>query len=110
MTTGLLHPSLRRPLPTPGALYVVGVVLFALLLLVLVGAGLMDPVAVALVGVPLGPLGVVAAAAALPAFTTTPSLAVGALVLAAVLAIAAVNVLAVAIVSAVASGRPVLRR
>ena len=109
MTAGLPLPLMQRR-PTPGALYVLGVAAFAVLLLVLVGAGAVDPVAVVLAGVPLGPLGVVAAAFAMPVFTGTVTLPVAAIVLAAVLAIAAVNVMAVAFVASVASGRPLLRR
>ena len=59
---------------------------------------------------PLGPLGVVAAAMALPVFTGTVSLPVAGMVLAAVLAIAVVNVLAAWLVSTFASGRPLRRR
>jgi len=109
MTAGLTLPLMRRR-PTPGALYVLGVAAFAVLLLVLAAAGAVDPVAVVLAGVPLGPLGVVAAALAMPVFTGTVTLPVAGLVLASVLAIAAVNVMAVAIIAAVASGRPILRR
>lgn len=109
MTAGL---SLRLPRrrPTPGALYVLAAAGFAVLLLLLVAARAVDPTALALAGVPLGPLGVAAAAIALPAFTGPVPLPVAGLVLAAVLAIAAVNVLAVTVIAHVASGSPILRR
>jgi hypothetical protein len=59
MTQGLFMTGRRRP--TLGALYVVAVGVFAVLLLALVTTGLASPVAVVLVAVPLGPLGIVAA-------------------------------------------------
>jgi len=108
MTVGLRIPHRRRP--TPGALYVAGTAGFAVLLLALVTARLVDPAAIALIGVPLGPAGVVAAALALPAFAAPPSLALSVLVVAAALAIGVVNVLLVTAIGWIAAGRPVLRR
>jgi hypothetical protein len=109
MTAGLSLPLVRRR-PTPGALYTAGVVAFATLVLLLTGAGLMDPVAITLIGVPLGPIGVVVAALAMPAFTGVPSPALAALVVAGTLAVAVVNVLAATLVARLASGAPILRR
>ncbi|GAA4735793.1 hypothetical protein GCM10025783_02210 [Amnibacterium soli] len=103
MTAGLLVPHRRRP--TIGALYVGAVAAFAVLMLVLVAAGLVQPLAVAVVAVPLGPIGVLAAAFALPALQGPPSLALGAIVLAAVLAVAAVNVLLAAALARVSARR-----
>ncbi|MGN6445119.1 hypothetical protein [Amnibacterium sp.] len=102
MTAGLLVRSTRRP--TPGAIYVAAVAGFAVLLLALAASGLADPAAVALAGVPLGPLGVIAAASALPVLTAPPTPAVAALVIAAVLLIGAVNVLVAALITGVANG------
>ncbi|RIX30797.1 hypothetical protein [Amnibacterium setariae] len=107
MTVGLHLPLRRRP--TPGALYVAGTAGFAVLLLALVAARLVDPAAIALVGVPLGPAGVVAAAA-LPLFTAPPTLALSVLVVAGALAIGVVNVLLVTLIGWIAAGRPILRR
>ncbi|MGT2426401.1 hypothetical protein [Amnibacterium kyonggiense] len=101
--------ALRRR-PTPGALYVAGVAAFAIAALLVVAAGGMTPPALAVIGVPLGPLGVVAAVAALPELTAPPSPAVALLVLASAMAIAVVNVLVAALVSRAATGRPLLRR
>lgn len=109
MTAGLLIPFARRR-PTPGALYVGGVAVFALLVLALTGARAMDPVAVALIGVPLGPLGVIAAAIALPLFAAPPSLPLAALIVAGALAIAVVNVLVATLITRATAGEPVLRR
>jgi hypothetical protein len=97
---GLLVPPRRRL--TPGAVYVAGVGLLAVLLLGLAASGLMDARGVALVAVPLGPIGVVAAVAALPLLTTPLPPALAVLVLAAVLAVAAVNVLLGALLASVA--------
>jgi hypothetical protein len=108
MTVGLHLPLRRRP--TPGALYVAGTAGFAVLLLALVAARLVDPAAIALIGVPLGPAGVVAAAAALPLFTAPPTLALSVLVVAGALAIGVVNVLLVTLIGWIAAGRPILRR
>jgi len=108
MTAGL--PIALRRRPTPGALYVGGVAAFALLILVFVAAGGMTPVALALIGVPLGPVGVVVAAMALPAFAAPPSLPVALLVLAAAIAVAAVNVLVATLITRATSGEPILRR
>ena len=108
MTAGVLLPARRRP--TPGALYATGIAAFAVLLLVLVSVRLVDPVAVALIGVPLGPIGVVVAAIALPVFTAPLTLPVAMLVIVAALAIAVVNVLVASLIAFVASGRPILRR
>jgi hypothetical protein len=103
MTAGLLVPHRRRP--TIGALYVGAVAAFAVLMLVLAAAGLVRPLAVAVIAVPLGPIGILAAAFALPALQGPPSLALAAIVLAAVLAIAAVNVLIAATLAWVAARR-----
>jgi hypothetical protein len=109
MTAGLLIPFARRR-PTPGLLYVAGVAVFSLLILALTGAHAMDPVAVALIGVPLGPIGVVAAAVALPAFATAPTVAVALLVLISALVIAVVNVLVATLITMLTTGTPILRR
>jgi hypothetical protein len=103
MTQGLFMTGRRRP--TLGALYVVAVGVFAVLLLALVTTGLASPVAVVLVAVPLGPLGIVAAALSLPVLATTPSTAIAVLVLAVALAIAAVNVMLAAGASYLATSR-----
>lgn len=103
MTQGLFVTGRRRP--TLGALYVAAVGAFAVLLLALVTSGIAAPLAVVLVAVPLGPLGVVAAALALPLFTTAPSVPLAVLVLAAALAIAVVNVMLAATVSFIAGRR-----
>ncbi|GAA2752560.1 hypothetical protein [Amnibacterium kyonggiense] len=103
MTRGLFVTGRRRP--TLGALYVAAVGAFAVLLLALVGAGLASPVAVIIVAVPLGPIGVVAAALALPVLGAIPSPPVAVLILAAVLAIAAANVMLAAAASFVAAAR-----
>lgn len=103
MTQGLLVTGRRRP--TLGALYVAAVGAFAVLLLALVTSGLASPVAVVLVAVPLGPLGIVAAAIALPVLGTTPSVALAVLVLAGTLAIAVVNVMIGAVIAWFATGR-----
>jgi hypothetical protein len=103
MTQGLLVTGRRRP--TLGALYVAAVGVFAVLLLALSMTGLASPVAVVIVAVPLGPLGLVAAALALPALSTTPSLALAVLVLAGTLAIAAANVMIGAVIAWFATGR-----
>ena len=97
MTPGLFVTGRRRP--TLGALYVAAVGAFAVLMLALVTTGLASPLAMVLVAVPLGPIGIVAAAVSLPALTTTPSVAVALLVLAAALAVAAINVVLAATVS-----------
>ena len=107
MTAGLLVPIRRRP--TPGVLYVGGVAVFAVLVLLFTAMHGMTPSAVALIGIPLGPLGVVAAAIALPVFTTVPSLATAAIVLAAAMSIAVVNVLATALITRAVAGEPLLR-
>ncbi|MBW4041943.1 MAG: hypothetical protein HIU86_07415 [Acidobacteria bacterium] len=103
MTHGLFMTGRRRP--TLGALYVAAVGAFTLLVLALVVSGLASPLAVVLVAVPLGPIGVVAAALSLPALTTPPSAALAVLVLAAALAVATINVMLAATASYVASTR-----
>lgn len=103
MTQGLFVTGRRRP--TLGALYVAAVGAFAVLILALVTSGLASPLAVVLVAVPLGPIGIVAAALSLPALTTTPSVAVAVLVLAAALAVAAINVVLAATASYFATSR-----
>jgi hypothetical protein len=108
MTTGLFLSRRRRP--TLGALYVAAVGLFAVLLLALTVDGLADPIAIAIVAVPLGPIGIVAAALALPALSGPPSLALAGIFLAAVLAIAAINVLFAAAIAFAADGRIRLAR
>jgi hypothetical protein len=104
MTHGLFVTGRRRP--TLGALYVAAVGAFAVLILALVAAGLASPLAVVLVAVPLGPIGIVAAALSLPALTTAPSVALAALVLAAALTVAAINVLLAATASYFATRSP----
>lgn len=103
MTAGLLLPHRRRP--TVGALYTGAVGAFAVLILALVATGAMRPLGVAVIAVPLGPLGVLAAALAMPVLSEPPSLALSAAVLAAVLVIAAVNVLLAAGLAAVTARR-----
>jgi len=103
MTAGLLVPRRRRP--TIGALYVGAVAAFAVLMLVLAAAGLVRPLALAVIAVPLGPIGILVAAFALPALQGPPSLALAATVLAAVLAIGAVNVLVAATLAWLAARR-----
>jgi hypothetical protein len=103
MTHGLLMTGRRRP--TLGALYVAAVGAFAVLLLALVTSGLASPIALVVVAVPLGPLGIVAAALAMPVLATTPSVALAVLVLAVTLAIAAVNVMLAVTASYFATSR-----
>jgi hypothetical protein len=103
MTHGPLMTGRRRP--TLGALYVAAVGVFAVLLLLLVTTGLASPVAVVLVAVPLGPIGIVAGALALPALGSTPSVALAGLLLAGSLAIAAVNVMLGAVIAWFATTR-----
>ena len=103
MSSGLFVTKRRRP--TIGALYVAAVGAFAVLLLALVTTGLASPVAVVLVAVPLGPLGIVAAALSLPVLATTPSVPLAVLILAFALAIAAVNVMLAATASFFATSR-----
>ena len=103
MTAGLLVPPRRRP--TVGALYVGAVAAFAVLMLALAASGVVRPLAVAVIAVPLGPIGILAAAFALPALTGPPSLALAALVLASALAIAVINVMIAATLAFVAARR-----
>ncbi|WP_375407018.1 hypothetical protein [uncultured Amnibacterium sp.] len=103
MTNGVFMTGRRRP--TLGALYVSAVGAFAVLLLALVASGLASPMAVALVAVPLGPLGIAAAALSLPALSTPPSIALAVLVLAVTLAVGAVNVMVAAAIAYAASTR-----
>jgi hypothetical protein len=103
MAHGLFMSGRRRP--TIGALYVAAVGVLAGLMLLLVTTGLASPIAVGLVAVPLGPIGIVVAALALPVLSTTPSGALAVLILATALAIAAVNVMLAATASWFARAR-----
>lgn len=103
MAAGLLVPLRRRP--TVGAIYVGAVAGFAVLMLTLAATGVAQPLALAVIAVPLGPLGVLAAAFALPALTGPPSPAIAALVLAAALAIATLNVMIASALASLAAGR-----
>lgn len=103
MSRGLFVTTRRRP--TLGALYVSAVGAFAVLLLALASGGFVHPVAVAIIAVPLGPIGIVVAALALPLLAGPPSVALAAIVLAAVLAVAVVNVMIAASIAFVATRR-----
>jgi hypothetical protein len=95
----------RRRRPTIGALYASAVGLLAVLLLALAETGLVDPIAVAVVAVPLGPIGIVVAALALPVLSGPASPALAGIVLAVVLAVAALNVMIGATIASIASRR-----